>query len=147
MSHPFIKAIINPAINVPPTLIIKAIFYPKAPWKLAVSELKFELSYAWFIVSNHPIYCFNKELKYWFLHLVACLSPVMSQQLIIIHPATQVPIPKYINFLRTSIAKSTIESALNWKTSVNYPQNKMNNGVPPPTINAPIVPNIINNLS
>jgi len=70
MSHPFEKAIANPAANIARAIIIVDIFYPIAPWKANESVANLVANYDWLIVSNQPISCLKRLLRYSLLQAI-----------------------------------------------------------------------------
>ena len=63
ISHPLMKAITNPAMNMATVIIIVETFSPRAPWKANESVANLDDNSDWSIVSNHPIYCLSKLFK------------------------------------------------------------------------------------
>ena len=83
----------NPAMNIEIDMITDDTFSPIAPLKAKQSVAKEVANSDWFIVSNHPIYCFNKLFRYSFLQAIDCLSPAIIQHMNISHPAASAPSP------------------------------------------------------
>lgn len=145
ISQPVTKAKTNPDIKVPMVIINVDIFYPIAPWNANVSFANFDANSVWFIRSNHPIYCFNKLLKYAFLHEIACLSPEIIQHANMSHPAPKTPIPIHKKVNKVFFDAYTISCLA--KASVICPQIYEKDGKATPIPKAAIDPITINNIS
>jgi hypothetical protein len=68
-------------------------FYPMAPLNAKQSVAKDVANSDWLIVSNQPISCLSKLLKYSLRQAMLCLSPAIIQHMNISHPAAKAPKP------------------------------------------------------
>lgn len=127
--------------------IMSETFSPIAPWNEKQSAANFDEIYDWFTWSNQPISWPSKLLRYYFRHLMACLSPAIIQQAYIIHAATKAPPPIPKNSHMTVLDASTMASSPYPKAVVMLPQSKANMGIAVPIRAAPMVPKKMRILS
>lgn len=104
ITHPLMKAMMKPATNIEIVMMRVDTFYPMAPWKAKQSVANLVANSDWLIVSNQPISCLNKLLRYSFLQAIDCLSPAIIQQANIPQPATKAAAPISMKLNMISLA-------------------------------------------
>lgn len=138
-NQPLANAITKPVIAIAITYKTMGILSLIAPWNETVSVENCDVSSDWFIKSNQPIYCRSKLRRYYFLQRIDCLSPVMSQQAIMIQPLPNTPIP--ISMKRTNMSRDSWTMLLASLNEFNMsPQSHAKMGIQAPLPMAKALP-------